>query len=272
MMRSAVLIILCILLHIGVRADEKKTDKRPFTVVLDAGHGGHDTGCEGRLTNEKTITLDVALRVGKKISEHYGDKVKVVYTRSTDRFLSLQERADVANKAKGDLFISIHVNSVDRRSKNRTTVQGASVYTCGLHKSDNNLRVAMRENSVMELEPDFTARYHGFDPSSSESYIMFELSQERNMQQSIDFACLAQERLIDDAGRADKEVRQAGFWVLWATSMPAVLVELDFICNPAVEKFLNSAKGRGDCAKALYEAFRTYYDDRHPQSANDREE
>lgn len=260
-MRAALSVILCFLLCAAFAARAGVAEEHRFTVVLDAGHGGHDVGCEGRLTNEKTITLDVARRLGKKITDRYGDSVKVVLTRSSDRFLSLQERADAANKAKGDLFISIHVNSVDKRSKNRRTVHGASVYTCGLHKSENNLRVAMRENAVMELEPDFSAKYHGFDPSSSESYIMFELSQGRHLQQSIDFACLAQEHLIDDAGRADKEVRQAGFWVLWATSMPAVLVELDFICNPDVERFLNSSEGRDKCATALFKAFEAYRDE-----------
>lgn len=260
-MRTAVIFILLFCIPGCLSAHSASLREQPFTVVLDAGHGGHDVGCEGKLTNEKTITLDVVKQLGKLISEHYGDKVNVVFTRSSDRFLSLQERAEVANKAKGDLFISVHVNSVDKRSKNRTSVHGASVYTCGLHKSENNLKVAMRENSVMELEPDFTAAYQGFDPNSSESYIIFELSQGRHMQQSIDFACLAQEHLIDDAGRADKEVRQAGFWVLWATSMPSVLVELDFICNPQVEKYLHSSKGKSECATALFNAFQTYYDE-----------
>ncbi len=231
----------------------------PFTVVLDPGHGGHDPGCEGKLTNEKTIVLDVAKRLGKMITDEYGDKVRVVYTRDNDRFITLADRARKANEAKGDLFISIHVNSVDRKSRNRTTVQGTSVYTCGLHRSESNLRVAMRENAVMELEPDFTASYQGFDPESSESYIMFEFLQGKHLEQSIEFASLAQERLIADAGRADKDVRQAGFWVLWATSMPSVLVELDFICNPTQERFLNSADGRKQCASALFNAFKAYY-------------
>lgn len=234
-------------------------ERHPFTVVLDPGHGGHDVGCEGKLTNEKTIVLDVARRLGKLIDKAYGDSVRVVYTRDTDVFIPLNDRARIANEAKGDLFISIHVNSVDRKSKNRASVQGASVYTCGLHRSESNLRVAMRENAVMALEPDFTASYQGFNPESSESYIMFEFMQGKHLEQSIEFASLAQERLIADAGRADKDVRQAGFWVLWATSMPSVLVELDFICNPAQERFLHSADGRARCASALFNAFKAYY-------------
>ena len=161
-------------------------------------------------------------------------------------------------RSQADLFISIHVNSIDKRSKGRHLVHGASVYTVGLHKSDANLKVAMRENAVIELEEDFSETYQGFDPNSSESYIIFELGQHRNMQQSIDFADLAQQELISTAGRADKGVRQAGFLVLWATKMPAVLVELDFICNAEAERFLASEKGRQKCAEALFNAFKTY--------------
>ena len=233
--------------------------KHTFTVVIDPGHGGKDVGCKGSLTNEKTIVLKVAKALGEKIDKKYGDKVNVVYTRDTDRYLTLQQRADKANDARGDLFISIHVNSVDKKSRNRRTVHGASVYTLGLHKSANNLQVAMRENSVMELEPDYTTRYQGFDPNSAESYIIFELSQNRHVNQSIDFAAIAQHELVKTASRADMDVRQAGFWVLWATSMPSVLVELDFICNPTQEKFLHSRQGQDKCAEALFRAFNKYY-------------
>ncbi|WP_290142192.1 N-acetylmuramoyl-L-alanine amidase family protein, partial [Muribaculum intestinale] len=178
-----------------------------------------------------------ALRVRRLLDKYSG--LKVVMTRSTDVFLSLQQRADVANKAHGDLFVSVHVNSVDKRSKNRNTVKGASVYTLGLHRSNANFEVAKRENSVIELEPDYSATYQGFDPNSTESYIIFELSQNKHLNQSIDFAQFAQQQLTSTAGRADRGVMQAGFWVLLASAMPAALVELDFICNPEVEKFLH---------------------------------
>lgn len=234
-------------------------DEIKFTVVLDPGHGGKDIGCKGKKATEKDITLKVAKLLGEKIDKHLSDQVEVVFTRKTDKYLTLQERADVANDARGDLFISIHVNSVDKKSRNRTTVQGTSVYTCGLHKSDNNLSVAMRENAVIELEPDYTTTYQGFDPNSSESYIIFELTQNRHLYQSVDFASVAQNKLVTVAGRVDKDVRQAGFWVLWATSMPAVLVELDFICNPKQESFLASKDGQEKCAEALYQAFKEYY-------------
>ena len=229
-----------------------------FIVVIDAGHGGHDSGCVGKVAKEKDITLDVATRLAKKINSSLPG-VKAILTRDTDRFLTLQQRADVANKAHGDLFISIHVNSVAKESPGRANVSGASIYTLGLNKSKNNLNVAMRENSVMELEDNYTVKYSGFDPSSSESYIIFELNQDAHIKESIRFATAAQRHLVRDAGRADKGVRQDGFWVLWATGMPAVLVELDFICNPVQEKFLNSPEGREKCATALFSALKEYH-------------
>lgn len=241
------------------QAQEPDGKDDAFTVIIDPGHGGKDIGCVGRTAKEKDITLAVAKKLGAKITKKYGDKVRVVYTRDTDRYLTLQERADVANGEHGDLFISIHVNSVDKKNRKRATLSGTSVYTCGLHKTQNNLEVAMMENSVIELEPNYEQVYQEFDPQSDESYIIFEMSQDLNIKQSLQFASLAQKRLVKTAGRVDKEVRQAGFWVLWATSMPAVLVELDFICNPTQEKFLVSAEGQDRCAQALYEAFQDYY-------------
>lgn len=230
---------------------------KEFVLVIDPGHGGHDYGAVGDKTNEKTINLAVAKKFGKLIENNLKD-VKVVYTRSNDTFISLKDRANIANRAKGDLFISIHVNSVDKKSKNRRTVSGSEVYTLGLHKSEENLAVAKRENSVIALESDYTETYKGFDPNSIESYIIFELSQSKNLDQSIEFAALAEKELTSTAHRADKGVKQAGFWVLWATGMPAVLVELDFICNPVSESFMASDKGQEQLAKALFNAFKSY--------------
>lgn len=230
---------------------------RDFTLVIDAGHGGKDVGARGVKAYEKNINLAVAKALGKRITREMKD-VKVVYTREDDSFVTLKERADIANKAAGDLFISIHVNSVAKKARNRRTISGAEVYTLGLHRSDDNLAVAMRENSVIALEPDNSATYQGFDPESTESYIIFELSQSRHMDQSIEMAELVQQSLVTDAGRADKGVKQAGFWVLWATSMPSILVELDFICNPTQEKFLASTDGQKQLADAIYNAFAIY--------------
>ena len=228
-----------------------------YTVIVDAGHGGRDFGCVGKRANEKTINLDVARRLAHKIEDGCTD-TRVVLTRDGDYFLTLQQRANIANREKGDLFISIHVNSVAKKSPGRTAVHGTSVYALGADKAEKNMGVAMRENAVMELENDYSTAYRGFDPNSTESYIIFELSSNMHLHRSLDFAALAQEQLVKHAGRADKGVRQAGFWVLWATSMPAVLVELDYICNPEAEKYLDSDDGREQCAEALFRAVRDY--------------
>jgi N-acetylmuramoyl-L-alanine amidase len=230
---------------------------KQFTIVIDAGHGGHDYGAIGSKTNEKSINLAVAKAFGAKIEREMKD-VKVVYTRSTDVFISLNDRATIANRAKGDLFVSIHVNSIDKNAKNRTTINGAEVYTLGLHRSESNLAVAKRENSVMTLEANNAETYKGFDPNSVESYIIFELSQSKHLEQSINFASLVSNELHTTAGRASKGVKQAGFWVLWATAMPAVLVELEFICNPNSEAFLASTDGQAKYADALFNAFKAY--------------
>lgn len=245
-------IILCFATAFSADADND------FVIVIDAGHGGHDPGTVGKKLREKDVTLAVAKLLSQRInSEMKG--VRAVLTRSDDRFISLQQRADIANNADGDLFVSIHVNSLPPKAKGRSTVKGTSVYTLGLDKVDNNLSVAMRENSVIELEKDYTRKYKGFDPSSAESYIIFELNQNIHTKQSVEFAAIAQRHLVADAGRADKGVRQDGFWVLWATAMPAVLVELDFMCNPTQETFLSTTDGRKKCADALYNAIDEYF-------------
>lgn len=231
-------------------------EAKTFTVVLDPGHGGKDYGAVGAITNEKTINLDVALEVRRLLAD--SDGLKVIMTRLDDRFIPLQERAAIANRNHGDLFVSIHVNSVAKNNKNRANVRGASVYALGLYRSESNLEVAKRENSVMELESDYSTRYQGFDPNSTESYIIFELSQNKHLDHSISFAEMAQNELVTTAGRADRGVLQAGFWVLHASAMPAVLVELDFICNPTVEKYLVSVKGKQEMARAIANAIAKY--------------
>ena len=230
---------------------------KDFVVVIDAGHGGHDVGAVGAKACEKNINLGVALKLGKLIEENCSN-TKVVYTRKTDRFLTLQERANVANKAHGNLFISIHTNSVDKKNKNRKSINGAATYVLGMHKNDDNLAVAMRENSVMKLEKDYSTTYEGFDPNSSESYIIFEISQNQHVKQSLEFASRVQQEFTKVAKRKNNGVRQAGFWVLARTSMPAVLVELDFICNPTVESFLDSESGQEKLAKSLFNAVKSY--------------
>lgn len=228
-----------------------------FTVVIDAGHGGKDVGAVDNGVKEKDINLGVALQLGDMLKKKQKD-IRVVYTRDKDEFLTLQQRADKANGAKGDIFISIHTNSVDVNNKNRRSVEGASTYLLGLHKDRNNQEVARRENSVMVLESDYKTTYQGFDPNSDESNIIFELAQKENLQQSARLAGEIQKQLVGNAGRKDRGVHQAGFWVLWATSMPSVLVELDFICNPASAEYISSSEGQKKLAEGIYNAVDRY--------------
>lgn len=231
----------------GIQAREKT-----FTVVIDAGHGGKDPGARGTRVNEKEINLSVALKLGKLI-EAKNDDVRVIYTRKTDRFVELDERANIANRNKADLFISIHTNAVKRGS----TVQGTETYTLGLARSNENLEVAMSENSAILLEDNYEQRYEGFDPNSTESYIIFEFMQNKHMEQSISLASEIQ-RSFSACKRVDRGVRQAGFLVLRKTSMPSVLVELGYISNRQEEQFMRSAAGQDKLAEALYDAFSSY--------------
>lgn len=242
----------------GIAKTTDSSGKSKFTLCLDPGHGGKDYGCIGDKTNEKTVVLNVGLRVKKLVEKHLADYVKVVMTRDDDYYVTLQGRADIANQAHSDLFISIHVNSVAKTNKRRNSIAGCQVYTLGLHKTAENLAVAKRENSAMEMEPDHKERYADFDPDSLEGDILFELTQSKRMDQSIELADAIHQNLSTTAGRKQMGVRQAGFWVLWATSMPAVLVELDFICNPDSEKYLDSEDGCEQMATAIYNAISSY--------------
>ena len=230
-----------------------------FTVVIDAGHGGKDTGAIENNVKEKDVNLAVAQKLAKLLKKKDKD-LKVILTRDKDEYLTLQQRADIANKSKADLFISIHTNSLDLSNPNRTLIEGASTYTLGLHKDQNNMDVARRENSVIAYESDYDTKYSGFDPNSDESYIIFELAQKANLAQSVKFADSVQKQLVNVAGRKDRGVKQAGFWVLWATSMPAVLVELDFVTNPKVADFLSSESGQTKLATAICNATVGYFE------------
>ena len=238
-------------------AGEQILYAKEFVIVLDPGHGGKDGGALGRKTNEKTVNLQVATKLRKMLNDNMND-VKVVMTRDDDRFIPLQKRADCANRHHADIFVSIHANSVDKKSKNHLTIHGAAVYTLGLDRSDTNLAVAMRENEVMKLEQDYTTTYHGFDPSSTESYIAFEMLQHKNMDQSISLAEAVQDQLVRYAGRKNNGVKQAPFWVLVRTGMPSILVELDFICNPEMENFMASERGSTKLAQAIYNGISKY--------------
>lgn len=226
--------------------------KEEFIVVIDPGHGGKDPGAKGVLVHEKVINLAVALTLGEMIASNHDD-VKVVYTRKTDRFVELNERASIANRNKADLFISIHSNSL----KKGNSIRGAETYTLGLAKTQENLEVAMLENSAILLEDNYLQRYGGFDPNSTESYIIFEFMQNKHMEQSVLFASEIQ-KSFSLANRVNRGVRQAGFLVLKATSMPGVLVELGFISNRDEERYLRSAEGQKQLAGSIYQAFAKY--------------
>ena len=226
---------------------------KEFVVVIDAGHGGHDPGAIGKISKEKNINLKVALKVGGLIKLNCKD-VKVVYTRTRDVFIPLDRRAQIANDAKADLFISIHTNAL---AKNRTA-QGASTWTLGLAKSDDNLEVAKRENAVILYESDYETRYAGFNPNSAESYIIFEFMQDKYMSQSVHLASLVQKQFKNRCKRVDRGVHQAGFLVLKASAMPSILVELGFISTPAEERYLNTESGTSTLAEGIYQAFLTY--------------
>ncbi|MBO7459076.1 MAG: N-acetylmuramoyl-L-alanine amidase [Paludibacteraceae bacterium] len=227
------------------------TDK-PYTVVLDAGHGGKDPGAVGSFSKEKDLNLKLALKVGELLNEQYPD-VNVVYTRSTDVFIPLQERADIANKNNADLFISIHANSSESK-----VPRGVETFILGTEKMEKNLDVAMRENAVMKLEADYKTTYHGFDPNSIDSYIMFELMQNSFMDQSLQFAEQVQKRFVGHLNRSDRGVQQASFWVLLKTACPSILFEMGFISNPEEERYLNQDASMAQMANALVNAFGAY--------------
>lgn len=226
--------------------------EKPYTVVLDAGHGGKDPGAVGKFSKEKDLNLSLVLKMGELIAERYPD-VKVVYTRSTDVFIPLQTRADIANKANADLFISIHTNSAESKAPS-----GVETFILGTDRMEANLDVAMRENAVMKLESDYKTTYQGFDPNSIDSYIMFELMQNSYMDQSLRFAEQVQQRFVGHLNRSDRGVRQAAFWVLLKTACPSILFEMGFISNPEEERFLNKPASMAQMANALVNAFGAY--------------
>ena len=221
-------------------------------VVIDAGHGGKDSGARGKKAFEKDITLAVALKVGSYITTHCKD-VEVLYTRTEDVFVGLDERTKFANESGADLLISIHCNANPSKAP-----FGAETYVMGLHKSEENLDVAMRENAVIAYEDDYTTKYEGYDPNSAESFIIFNLMQHSFLDQSLIVASLLQDEFRDRVKRKDRGVKQAGFLVLWKASMPSVLVELGFLSNAAEEEFLITENGQDYLASAIYRAFRDY--------------
>lgn len=229
-----------------------QTGQTVRTVVIDPGHGGRDPGALGSRSKEKDINLAVARKLGERI-EKSANGVRVIYTRKTDVFVELFRRAAIANEARADLFISIHCNA----SRNRN-LKGAETYIMGLHRSEANLNIAKFENAAILLESDYTASYDGFDPNSDESYIIFSMNQNLNLDRSTALAAAIQEQLTKRVGMADRGVRQAGFLVLYKTAMPSVLVETGYISHSGDESFLASSKGQDFIANAIFTAFMEY--------------
>lgn len=227
---------------------ESKVD----VIVIDAGHGGHDPGTSGKSLKEKDVALKIALKLGAYIEKNVTD-VKVIYTRKTDRYLSLDERAEIANKNKADLFICIHANSLPG-----APAKGTETYVMGLHKDNSNFEVAKRENSVILMDENYEERYEGFDPKSPESYILFALNQSAYQESSLRFAAKIENQFKTKAGRSSRGVKQAGFMVLWKTTMPSVLIETGFLSNALEEKFLGSDSGQDLIASGIYRAFKEY--------------
>ena len=244
---TLILTLLCMLVLTATGAN------RRFTLVIDPGHGGHDAGALGAISKEKNINLSVALQFGKYVERNMPD-VRVIYTRKTDVFVSLKERANIANRANADLFISVHTNALPAGK----VARGFETYTLGMHRAKDNLDVAMRENSVISMETGYQQTYQGFDPRSSESYIIFEFIQGKNMERSVELARNIQRKVCNSANRPDKGVHQAGFLVLRETSMPSCLIELGFITTADEERLLNDASRVDDIARGIYEGFAQY--------------
>jgi len=221
------------------------------TIVIDAGHGGKDDGCHGEFAKEKDVSLAVALKLGDYIKANYPD-INVIYTRKTDEFIELYERADIANRNHADLFICIHCNANPNKD-----AYGTETYVMGLYKTQGNLDVAMRENNVVLMEKDYKQNYAGFDPSSPEGYIMLSLNQNAYMNQSIWLASQIESGFSKE-GRYNRGVKQAGFLVLWRTTMPALLCETGFLTNPTEEKYLASPEGQDKIAGNIFNAVKAY--------------
>jgi len=248
---TVMLLILMAPLTIGAGSPEDE-DKAVTTVVIDPGHGGHDSGCLGDDSQEKHIVLDIGLKLGEYIKENYPD-VDVHYTRKTDKFIPLHKRSSIANKNNADVFISLHANATKTAS-----VKGTETYVMGLHRTKQNLKVAKRENSVVTMEEDYKEHYDGFDPDSPQGHIIFSLQQNAHLEQSINLASKIEHQFKHRAKRKSRGVKQAGFLVLYKTTMPSVLIESGFLTNDHDEQYLMSEKGQTYTASAIYRAFRDY--------------
>jgi N-acetylmuramoyl-L-alanine amidase len=248
--KAVKLILICLM--IGAATNPYPSGRKVRVIVLNAGHGGSDPGCHGLKHFEKDVALSITLKVGKYIEENLKD-VKVIYTRKSDVFVPLNEIASHANKNNADLFVCIHCNAAVNKQ-----VFGSETYVMGLHKTKGNLEVAKRENAAILYEEDYKKKYEGFDPNSDEANIIFNMYQNAFLEQSLNYASKVQEEFKKNKNLTDKGVKQAGFLVLWKTSMPSVLIETGFLTNAEEEKYLGSQKGQDQIAFAIYKAFKNY--------------
>lgn len=243
-----IIVVSLIILFAGFKSDLKPHQVK--TIVLDAGHGGHDSGCLGSSKKEKDITLALARKVGKLLEDNHPD-LKVIYTRNEDKFIELHERANIANRAKADVFISIHCNAGPKAA------HGTETYVMGMHKSSANFEVAKRENSVIKLEKNYKEIYEGFD-NSEESHIILNLVASSNRGQSLALAEKVEREFSKQEKRFSRGVKEAGFLVLYKTAMPSVLIESGFLTNAEEEKFLASSQGQDRMANAIYRAIKDF--------------
>ncbi len=251
--RIACLIFLLSIHTIGQCVSNATSNYKVKTIVLDAGHGGHDVGCHGSTGSyEKDVTLNIILMLGKLIEQKYPD-IKVLYSRKTDIFIPLQDRALLANNNDADLFLSVHCNANPNKS-----AYGTETYLMGLHVSQANLDVAKRENAVIKLEENYQNTYEGFDPESPEAMIALSLAQNANIEQSTFLASKVQERLTTNLNRFNRGVKQAGFWVLYRTTCPSILIETGFLTNKTEEKYLIKDESQKELASAIFQAFEDY--------------
>jgi N-acetylmuramoyl-L-alanine amidase len=254
MKQTTLYILFCLtFLMSSFQIEEPKTFKLK-TIVIDAGHGGKDPGCSGFGSREKDLALDVAVKLGEFIKQNMPE-VKIIYTRKTDVFIELHERAAIANRNNADLFISIHVNS------GPSGLHGTETFCMGLHKSEQNLEIAQRENSTILLEQNHKEHYDGFDPKSPQSYILFSLFQNSNLTSSMNLASKIETEFGKNNKRHSRGVKQAGFLVLWKTSMPSVLVVTGFLTDTTDAHYLKDPKGRVDTAWGIYSAIEDFKDE-----------